>query len=225
MTSRKRKASGQDSHDRASRLAGWLAIGLLGVLLALAGAAWSGLSSGIVSGQTVPRTPPPTFTATPSATSQVPPTHTPRPTSTATFVPGQPTLTPWPDPLIELHVSPSVVGPGDVVVYRGQVVNRGGAPATGAQISLGIPSPLSIQGANASMGTVDADSHALRIDLAALDPGAAWTFEVRAVIQANALPGQTVASRARLTYRAGARESGQVTVHLPPALLPATGGE
>ena len=225
MKSRKESAPSRDPHAGMNRLGELLAIALLGVLMALAGVAWSGLSSGIVSGQTVPRTPPPTFTATPSITPRVTPTDTPLPTSTATFVPGQPTPTPQPNPLIELQASPSIVGPGDVVSYRGQVVNHGGAPARGAQISLEVPSPLSIQEANASMGILDVDGHVLRIGLDALYPGEAWTFQVHAAVQPDALPGQAIVSRASLVYEQGVRESGQVTIHLPPALLPATGGD
>ena len=225
MDDRKKRGSGEGRHVCFPRLVGLLTIALLGVIVALAGVSWTGLSSGIVSGQTVPRTPPPTFTATPSVTPRVSPTDTLLPTATATFVPGRPTPTPQPNPLISLQVSPSVVGPGDSVTYIGQVVNHGGAPASGAEINLDIPWPLSIQEASASAGAVEVDEHVLRIRLEALQPGETWTFLLQAAVQPDALPGREIVSRARLIYAQGARESNQATIQLPPALLPATGGD
>lgn len=212
--------------SRGHRL--WIAVGI--ALLALAGtlllggldlARWSWRT---VSGQTVPRTPPPTFTPTPSATLPITPTDTPPPTATATLAPGAPTPVPRPNPVISLNARPQTIGPGDVVTFTCRLANHGNAAAEQVQMSLPILWPLAVQSAVSSAGTVGFDVQGLSFALDALQPEQEVAITVRAVVQEDTSPDQTLVYRAQLVFREGERESNEVQVILPPALLPATGG-
>ncbi len=192
-------------------------------LLALGLDAWS-LTWQTASGQTVPRTPPPTFTRTFTPTPRVTPTHTPLPTATYTLVPGAPTPVPRPDLFIALAAKPGIAGPGNLVTFTCQVGNRGNAPANNLTASLSIPWPLAIQDVSLPKGQFRFDANEATISLDSLQPGEEIAITLRARVQENASPGKTLRYRAQLTSTGGERESNEVIIELPWALLPATGG-
>lgn len=189
-----------------------LALALLaGLSLALLGLA---LPWGAVQGQTVPRTPPPTWTRTPPpVTPAPPPTDPPPPTWTATPLPGAPTPIPRPNPALSLSVSPEFAGPGDVVRFVVRAVNYGDAAAVDAELSLEVPWPLAVRGEHRATRT-----------LGALQPREAIEWVVEATVERDARPGQRLTFQAALRYRDGRLLSNGVALELPPALLPAAGG-
>jgi hypothetical protein len=174
-------------------------------------------------GQTVPRTPPPTFTATLSATPLVTSTFTPLPTATATYLPGTPTPTPQPDPEIRLSVAPAVAGPGDEIVVNVALSNRGNAAATGARLSLDIPTPLEGRDVSATKGESTLTALTWTVDVGSLAPDESVSASLRLTVPADASPDQSLALQALFDHERGSRSSNVASVLLPPAFLPATG--
>ena len=206
-----------------ARLGSVIAATLASCILLIAGFDAWGLTWQTVSGQTVPRTPPPTFTPTRTATPRVTPTHTPLPTATATLQPGAPTPVPKADLFITLEVRPRIVGPGQLVTFACQVVNRGNAPGTEVEISLSIAWPLAVEDASSSKGTVRQDGQESIVSLDDLPPGEDVAITLRTRVQQNASPGRILRYRAQLRFKEGSGESNQAELELPAAVLPATG--
>ena len=177
-----------------------------------------------VSGQTVPRTPPPTFTPTRPATPRVSPTPTSLPTATPTFLPGIPTPVPHPDLAISLAADPSTVGPGDPVTFTCLVANRGNGSAGQSQITLNIAWPLAIEDVSASKGAASAGEQGATASVDGLGPDERVTITVHARVQENASPGKTLRLTAQVASDGDSRESNEVVIELPWAMLPATGG-
>ena len=203
------RSQGRD-RPGAGRIASLALLAGLSLALTLLGLA---LPWGAASGQTVPRTPPPTWTRTPRPVTPFAPTETPLPTWTPTLAPGAPTPIPLANPALALRVSPEVVGPGMVVRLVVQAINHGSAPAEGAEMSLEVPWPLALR-----------DPQRSTMPLGALRPGEAAEWLVEATVQSDARPGQELSCQAALSYRGGRVVSNAVTITLPPALLPAAGG-
>jgi hypothetical protein len=183
---------------------------------------WS-LGGGKVSGQTVPRTPPPTFTATPSVTPMQRPTETPRHTATATPRPGEPTSVPRPDVGLEMDASPLVVGPNQLVVVQVRVFNMGNGAARDVVLDLSALAPLSIQRISSDRGRYVLEPYRASLGLEQLGPGESWEVTAETAVAADAWPGRTSPVDAALRHVDGSANA-QVTIHLPPALLPAAGG-
>lgn len=185
------------------------------------GASWWAGSA--VSGQTVPRTPPPTFTATPSATPLVQPTNTPLPTATATFPPNVPTPTPQADPVIGWTIDRAWAGPGDVLTARCTVFNRGGAIANGTEAVITFPAWLLIDDVALSQGSATQAPGRIAGVLGSIPPQITASVTVRLRVPQDADPGQNISLSAFATYDRGIRIAQDVSVGLPPALLPNTG--
>lgn len=202
----------------------FVALIICGAIFLLASFDTGGFTWGLAAGQTVPRTPPPTWTRT--RTAAPPETESPTlpPTATATLAPGAPTPVPQPDPAVSLNVTPYFGGPGDIIRFTVRLRNHGSAVATGLTVTLPWPDPLFVLALSASAGEVSAGSGEIVWRLGQLAPGAEAVWTLQAQIAADAMPDQVLRYRARLSFDGGLRESEERMLLLPWTRLPATGG-
>jgi len=203
---------------------GVVALLVCGAIFLLASFDMGGFTWGLAAGQTVPRTPPPTWTRTRTAAPPVTETPAPPPAATATLAPGAPTPVPQPDPAVSLTIAPAFGGPGDVIRFTVRLRNDGSAAATNLTVALPWPDPLLVLALSASAGEVSAGSSEFVWRLGQLAPGAEAVWTLQAQIAADAMPDQVLRYRARLSFDGGLRESEERTLLLPWTRLPATGG-
>jgi uncharacterized repeat protein (TIGR01451 family) len=174
---------------------------------------------------------------------QTVPTPTPRGQRSPTPLPTEPPASPAPQgtptpggtPAASLtaEVTPALalvmeVGreqawPGVTLPYTLTLVNRGTAAAQ--QIVLTTDLPEGLEPGPLPVGSPAAwEGRTLRAQRATLAPAARWVVTFSAVVRSDAPPGQALLNRATVTAAGGYQASASVTVALPPAELPPTGG-
>lgn len=174
--------------------------------------------------QTVPLTPPPTWTPVGPPATATPRPARPAPPPTATPAPEQGTAEPRPQPWVWLEAMPGVVGPGSQVTVRVELVNVGNAPLAGTVLTLQ-QAPLvlrELQWEPAS-GDVRLEADGLVWRPHTLEAQQRTVLLVSGVIAREARPGSQVVVRAELAWPEGTSLSNEVTLSLPRALLPETG--
>ena len=163
--------------------------------------------------QTVPLTPPPTWT--PVVTVVIEPTKPRPPTRTAEQTP----VSEEPDPWLGLSVSPQIVAPNMEAVLHISLVNQGGRTLTAGQVSLQLPEALVYVGGEASNGAIGHDAGMVRwtVQVAAQSESA---LEIRVRVAEAALPEQRLEVQADLAWPGGTVSSNSGVLALPLALLP-----
>ena len=174
--------------------------------------------------QTVPLTPPPTWTPeapTATATQRSAP---PAPPPTATSAPDQATPEPRPRPWLWLEATPDVIGPGSQVMLRVELVNVGDAPLAEAALTLS-QTPLVLRELRWEPAGDDVRLEADKLVWRprSLEAQQRAVLLISGVVPGSARPGGQVVVRAELAWPEGAPASGEVSLSLPRALLPETG--
>lgn len=167
--------------------------------------------------QTVPLTPPPTWTP-------VPPPVTPAPTRPARVPPRPATPSAGAEPWLDLSVVPSIVAPGSRVTCTVQLANVGGSAMNDARVTLELPPWLVLGDLRATTGSVRVDGLELGWLPDPVGAGDALTFEAHLVVSEDAPPATSALLEALLTWAGGSDRSNQEELELPPVLLPETGG-
>ena len=165
--------------------------------------------------QTVPMTPPPTWTPVVDLGVPVPTQPPPEPKP-----PEQATPVPEADPWMWLGVEPTIVGPGSEVALRLELENVGGAPLEGAILVLAEPALLRFVNVRASLGEVQAGASPPNWEAGTIQAGAGGVLEISAVVASDALPDNTIPLSATLTWADGQETSNEIVLVLPWALLP-----
>lgn len=195
-------------------------------------------------------TPTPKATATPSPTPKPGATATPTPapeeptataTPTPTLAPGQPTLTPTPtgEPSptpsatptaapLELTLnqtsSSAIALPGAELIFTLQLTNRGPQELRGVRVVDVLPSSLLLQDVAVYGGRVETVGNRATITLDRLASGLTVLITVRVRVAANAVPGTIIDHQPVVYYADGKQSWPLLSVALPPAELPPTGG-
>ncbi|MFH1086916.1 MAG: hypothetical protein V1772_14300 [Chloroflexota bacterium] len=167
--------------------------------------------------QTVPLTPPATWT--PSV---------PAPGRTATPPPPRPTRRPagttaLPQPWLELEAAPAVVAPGMDVALQVNVVNLGAAPWGGGTVTLEVSDLLRDLRLGPLTGSASWQGRALIWRLEELAPEASAVLELRATVAQEALPDGRIPVWASLVAPATDALTREAAFELPWAPLPAAG--
>jgi hypothetical protein len=201
--------------------------------------------------QTVPLTPPPTWTRVrPPATRTLVPTR-PEPPRSAT--PGSPSTpvpqatsvpagappsggaTPVATPRqrttpqtsesvwLWLSADPLIVGPGSRVSVRVELKNVDATALDAVTLELPAPVGLRFVDARVASGQADISEAKLTWQLGRLEPGTDALIEVTARVAADVLPDGALLLRPRLSWSEGELLGDEMALVLPWALLPATG--
>lgn len=194
----------------------WLLLALLTVLWVWRDPAVWATSLAKPQRQTVPLTPPATWTPTSPGVTPGPTRSRPKPTRRA--IPSQ-EAEPW----LELVLSPTIGGPGSAVAATIVLENLGGAPLTGAQVTLPGSPILEYLFARASSGQVRLMGNQLLWQPDAVEGGERHELQINLVVSEDALPDTTLLMQATVTWPGGEASSNEVTLILPWALLPETG--
>lgn len=233
----------------------YLGLALVVTILVLwpRGLAWASPLSN-VHRQTMPLTPPPTWTpeqqpggseptAPPSPTrpeptrppedTRVPPTDAPEqpadtpapPTNTPVAAPDTPTpAPPVAQPWLYLSADPMFVGPSSEVGIRVEIANFGDAVLQTANITLTMPTLLSFVNVRTTSGQIRFEASNLILELNPVQPGGEGLLEIDVVVSADALPDAIIPMRAALNWDGGASVISDFPLVLPWAPLPETGG-
>jgi len=202
----------------------FLAICLVVVLGMVVPAAWARPRSS-TSRQTVPSTPPPTWTpsapkeATERPTKPQPPTAAP----TTTVPAGEPTQQPVAKPWLGLSAEPLVVQPGASVSILLELQNLGDGSMGNATITLPQHPSLSIEQAQASLGRAEIGMDGIRWVLGPVGAHGVATLQLAAVVGPDVVPDSEILLSAVLVWPGGQLQSNEWRLSLPPALLPAVG--
>ena len=189
---------------------------LAGLLLVLAGqvlgrGAWA---SGVLAPQrqTVPLTPPPSWTPEtpvgPIATRPQPPA----PEDEESESEG---ANPW----LGLSVAPQLVAPGVEVTLRVQLLNQGKGELSDAIVAMTLPRELEYAGGSASSGLLEHTAGSVLWAVRVAAQGESM-LEVRARVRDDVLPDRQIEFQAQLTWPSGGVSSNVGVLELPWALLP-----
>jgi len=181
--------------------------------------------------QTVPtRTPkpaPPTSEPTNEPPETTPPTDiptalpdTPAPTQSVT-TPAAPVAAAV--LVLKKQVAPAAVWPGATLHYTLTLSNRGTASAQQIVIQDTLPVDL-IPGAIAPGPDTRWDGQTLQAQVPILPPGSQLVIAFSAEVRPNARPGGAISNQASATAAGNLQAVASVSVTLPPAELPPTGG-
>ena len=190
-------------------------------------------------------TPEATETPTPRPTSEETETPSPTPTRkatpTPTRAPEEPTTTPEPTTKptsppektppaapVELALnqtcSSAIALPGTVLTFTLQLTNLGPAELLDVRIEDVLPSQLLLQEVAVYSGQVETTDNRVTITLARLSGGQTVVITVRVLVAADAVPG-TIIDHQPVVFYAGMEQYWPLlSVALPPAELPPTGG-
>jgi hypothetical protein len=207
------------THPRPPRGLGLLVVLVLLTLLVAADHAWAGWLAAPVR-QTVPMTPPPTWTPVAQAT-PLPPR--PRPTQP----PPEATPVPQAQPWLWLTADPHIAAPGNTVTVRLEVRNIGGSTMDDAIATLDIPDIppwLRVISYEVSAGSIGMGTERLEWRLGALGAGAEAVCVLTGSIALDAPPGRDIELLAEFGAPASGVIQDRAIVSLPWALLPEAGG-
>ena len=172
--------------------------------------------------QTVPRTPPPTWTPeVPLAAPTSPPTP-PEPPQRPTPAPDETPLL-APEPWLGLSAEPLLLGPGSQVILRLRLENIGTASLAGARLVLPRPPVLHFTTVRLSTGQVSFGPPGLTWEPGPLESGAGQWLEITALLAEDVLPDGLIPLQATLTWPEGHLVSNALALTLPWALLPEAG--
>lgn len=163
--------------------------------------------------QTVPTLPPTRPPATPT------PIPTPAP---------PPAVSPMPEGVrleFDWRAALTTAAPGNTYAYELRVRNAGGRSAGAIEVWLTLPAQVTIQEVRLPAGrhTIEPDGriHAAVDDLA---PGEVWNIIATVQVRPSAPLGTVMEAWAEVRHAGGTWKSPVVSVALPPAELPPTGG-
>lgn len=165
--------------------------------------------------QTVPMTPPPTWTPVPGPSQ---PTATREPRRTPRPVTPVADALPW----LDLESDSLVVGPGSEVSLTLILENLGGSPLSGATVSLDVPAWL-LPELTAAEGQTSVSGFTATWLPPQLEPGGRLQATVRCSVTDQAPPDTQAVLQAWLTWPGGDSQSNEVLLRLPWLLLPDTG--
>ncbi len=208
------------THPRPPRGLATLAVLVLLALLWGGDTSWAGWLTAPVR-QTVPMTPPPTWTPVAPAT-PVPPR--PRPTQP----PPEATPVPQAQPWLWLNVEPHIAAPGMTVTARLEVRNIGGSTMHDAIATLesaNIPTWLRIDSYEISAGSIAMGAERLEWHLGAMGAGAEAVCVFTGSIALDAPPGGELELLAKFGASASGAIQDRALISLPWALLPEAGGQ
>ncbi len=206
-------------HPRPPRGLGILVVLLLLAMVVGGDRAWAGRLAAPLR-QTVPMSPPPTWTPVAQAT-PVPPR--PRPTQP----PPEATPVPQAQPWLWLTVDPHIAAPGMAVTARLEVRNIGGSTmhdAVATIHSANIPTWLRIASYEVTAGSLGMGAERLEWRLGALGAGAEAVCVLTGSIALDAPPGRDIELLAEFGAPASGSLQDRAIVSLPWALLPEAGG-
>ena len=205
-----------------ARLLGYLCaiLALIG-LLAVGPQAWA-TPMQARHGQTVP-TPTPRGQRSPTPPPTEPPAATQPPASPEPTPAASPTTGATPALALVMEVSREQAWPSATLYYTLTLTNRGTAAAQQILLTGNLPQGLE-PGPLPAGSPATWEGRTLRAQQAVLAPGARWVVAFTATVRPDALPGQVLLNRATATAAGGYQASASVTVALPPAELPPTGG-
>lgn len=190
--------------------------------------------------QTVPLTPPATWTpAAPAApppeptvpqppdhATALPPAEEPDPVPTALPGPAEPTQAlPAPSdaaaaqPWLGLSARPQIIAPGDVVTLRLELVNLGPGDLAPATVTLGPVPHLTLR----PSGSARVVAGELRWSAPRLAAGEGAVVEVQAVVGGGLLPGEEMVFLGGLAWGGAEVESNEALILAPQAPLPEVG--
>ncbi len=176
--------------------------------------------------QTVPMTPPPTWTPsspvgpTERPTRPQPPTSEPATPSPA----GEPTRPPGARPWLGLSAEPLVAEPGTAVLILLELQNLSDGSLENATITLPGYSALSLQGVQTSLGQAQFSPDGVTWTPGPLTGHGGGILQLAAVVGPDALPGTQMLLQATLVWPGGQVQSNGWPLSLPAALLPDAGG-
>ena len=165
--------------------------------------------------QTVPMTPPPTWTPVPGpsqATTTREPRSAPRP---ATPVAG---ALPW----LDLDSDSFVVGPGSEVLLALVLENLGGASLSGATISLTVP-PWLVPERIEAEGQTSVSGFVVTWLPPQIEPGAREQATIRGSVTDLVPPDTQTVLQASVAWTGGVSDGNEITLSVPWLLLPDTG--
>jgi len=201
-------------YDRPRRHQRLLLVGLLLALLGLAlgKQAWA---SSLLSPQrqTVPLTPPATWTPEASATR--------KPTKPQPPTPDDEQRQPaeGPSPWLGLIVDPQVVAPGMVSTLRVRLLNQGNGELADGLVTMQLPRELTYAGGSMASGSLEhnAGSVLWAIRVAAQSES---MLELRVRVEDDVLPDRRIELQAHLAWTDGVVSSNTGALELPWAMLP-----
>jgi len=195
----------------------WLLVALLTIVWAFRDPASWGPALAKPQRQTVPLTPPPTWTPQAAAREPTPTQARPRP---PTRSPDRQEALPW----LGLSLEPGVAGPDSTVVLTVELANVGGAPLTNARVVLPGATVLAFLNARASSGRLELAGAQLVWLPEAMEPRATQTLLVNMRVSRDAPPDSRSLLSASVTWPGGELASNEAELVLPWALLPEAGG-
>ena len=165
--------------------------------------------------QTVPLTPPATWTPNvPRPTQPAPATRRPRPTSASSSSPY---------PFLELTASPFLLAPGLGLEIELSLQNAGNAPLSEATVVLASPDVADSQQLRTSAGATSLLQGEIVWRVTDLAPDETVTMNLSGAIRRDVQPGRQILLQATVLWEGGQDLSNQVLLTLPNAILPATG--
>jgi hypothetical protein len=175
--------------------------------------------------QTVPMTPPPTWTPSRPTTPTEQPTRPqpPTPGPTAPSPTGESTQPRMASPWLGLSAEPFVVQPGMPVSVLLELQNLGDGAMENATITLLSHPYLLFEGVRTSLGQAQLGSAGVSWTPGPLGERGGGTLQVTAVVGPDALPDTSILLSATLSWPGGQVESNELQLSLPAALLPAVG--
>ena len=203
------------ARDVHRKLVGWLLAALLGVFLPSRSTPIWARSLAAPHRQTVPMTPPPTWTPDKPAAPTPSPTR-PKPT---------PQPAPVPVPWMAFGAEPTVIAPNSRVVLRLELANVGGAPLLDARVTLDEPLEVPYTTIRVSLGEVDVETSRVIWSPGPLAAGAGGTIEIVGLVADDVLPDGTIPLRAEMSAPGVQSQVQEIALTLPRALLPDAGGE
>jgi len=167
---------------------------------------------------TVPRTPPPTWTPQPRTATPRPTAPAPPPTSPAA------TSVPVADAWLGLHATYDALAPGEAVSLELTLHSQGGASLHAASVALPWPVGLEFVDVQPDAGDAAFDGATLVWQPGDLSPGETRVLVAEATGSEGLLPGTRLVLQAVASWDDEVRQSNQVALMAPRALLPTTGG-
>lgn len=167
----------------------------------------------------------PTGTRAPTATpTPRKPTPTPRPTATPTPSPTEtPTAAPVALSLTQTSSSP-IARPGDPLTFTLQLTNVGSEELLDLRVEDELPPPLLLQDVAAYGGRVEVAGRRVTIAFDRLAAGLTVVITIKVQVAADAAWGTVIEHRPMVHYAGTTQHWPPVSVALPPAELPPTGG-
>lgn len=150
--------------------------------------------------------------------------------SVAQDVPEAPTPTATPAPLalpeldLSVRAEPPWAIPGEPLLFRVVVTNTGEVPAAEVLLSADVPAWLQVQDLQADAGSTALNGQTAEAMVEVLSPGARAQWLIAAVVADDAPLGAVIDLLVAADTAEGAHRSAGVSVPLPPAELPPTGG-